>query len=72
MTLQEQESLTTLSGPQTTAKRTREVKKITQDHADIMVYKSSPNTSFFIYTNLSSLLESETNIYSKNPSTFFM
>ncbi len=35
---------TTLSGPQTTAKHRREVKEITQDHADIMVYKSFPNT----------------------------
>ncbi len=36
MTLQKEESPKTLSGPQTTAKRTREVKEITQDHADII------------------------------------
>ncbi len=39
------ESPTTLSAPQTTAKRTREVKKITQDHADIIVYKSRTGVS---------------------------
>ncbi len=55
---------------------TRSDKVIAQDHADIMVYKSSPNTiinkddlltnilllGIFIYKNLSSLLESETNV----------
>ncbi len=43
MILQREESPTTLSGPQTTVKRTREVKEIMQDHADIMVYMPSPN-----------------------------
>ncbi len=46
MTLQKEESPTTLSASQTTAKPTREVKEIMQDHADIMVYKSSPNTQY--------------------------
>ncbi len=44
MTLQKEESPTTLSAQQTTDKHTREVKDIMQDHADILVYKSSLNT----------------------------
>ncbi len=42
MTLQHEESPTNLTSPQTTAKRTQEVKEIKQDHADIMVYKFLP------------------------------
>ncbi len=44
--MQKEESPTTLSGPQTTfhnQTHVRSDKEITQDHADILVYKISPN-----------------------------